>query len=934
MNQDDNPRPEERRVSLHGTWGFALDPNDRGVLEAWFSRPLLTDTIVIPGTTDEHRKGPANPACETKCLTRVHSYVGPAFYQREMAIPEAWRGKNLFFRIERTKHSTLWIDDRSVGTRDSLTTAHLYDVGAFLNPGMHRLTVRVDNANLPPVGDSHQTSEHTQTNWNGLLGSIELYAKDRCFIEDAQAYPDVAARQIRLSLKFNTACSGRLTVSAAAENSAREHRVRQIFDGVITNEHGRADVVLALGDEMQCWDEFNPALYRIVIQFTGADSEDTRNIQVGMRHFRAVNGQFQVNGRTTFLRGKHDACVFPLTGYAPMDKSEWTRVFGIAKSYGINHYRFHSWCPPKAAFEAADEIGIYMQPELPLWEFLGACNVDPMGDVEFRGSGDDSVLDARIRYLTAEGLRILKEFGNHASFCMFALGNELGGDLNLMASFVRRFRQEDPRHLYAHGSNNFIREPTKGPADDYWTTMMTGGHYSAGDFKPDSKGKEVRGSFCVHTHGHVNNRLSGTCTDYRGALSGVPMPVIGHEVGQYQMFPDFAEIRKYTGVLQARNLEVFKDNLEKAGMLDQANEFFRASGALSVLCYREDIEAALRTPGLGGFQLLDLQDFPGQGTALVGVLDAFMESKGFITPEAWREFCNDVVLLVKMDKYVWTRAETFAAELCLANYGRQDFPHPCMQWTLTSRDGIEIASGKTECAADSRVNPVRVGAIQIPLQNVACPQQLQLTVSLQGTDYRNRYPLWVHDDRLDADELCRSIRVAEVLDADTLAAVANGGRVLLLPQNGAVAHAVPGAFQSDFWCYPMFKKYNPPGTMGILCDPAHPALADFPTEFHSNWQWWRLLKNGCAMILDGLPRDLRPIVQVIDNFDRLHRLGVIFECRVGAGKLLVCSCNLLAQRSCPEARQLLASLVRYVKSDRFEPVCTINPDRLVSVIRL
>lgn len=908
-------------MKLCGTWHFDLDPEDKGVNEAWFKRSL-SDTIELPGTTDESRKGEENPVSDHLRLTRAHPYVGPAFYQKTIHISDKCHGKRLFFKIERTKPSTVWVNDSLIGERDSLCTPHLYDVTEHLVPGDHRITVRIDNANLPPVGDGHQTSEHTQTNWNGLLGKIELLVKDNCFIEDVQAYPDVPHRQVKLSLKTNIPCSGELSVSATAENSDLEHHLDQSFHGLTTDQEGLAEIIVGLGEKIQLWDEFNPTLYRLTLILQTDDSSDSRELLIGMRDFAVAGSQFQVNGHTTFLRGKHDACVFPLTGYAPMDTVEWKRVLGIAKSYGINHYRFHSWCPPKAAFEAADEIGIYMQPELPFWEYLGACNVDPMGDVEFRGSGDNSVLDERIRYLTEEGLRIFKEFGNHASFCMFALGNELGGDLDLMASFVKRFRQEDPRHLYAHGSNNFIREPTQGQADDYWTTMMTGGHYTRGDFKPDSKGREVRGSFCVHTHGHVNNHYPSSSHDFSNALEDVGVPVIGHEVGQYQVYPNFREISKYSGVLQARNFEVFRENLRKAGMIDLAEAFFRASGQLSVICYREDIETALRTPGFGGFQLLDLQDFPGQGTALVGILDAFMDSKGLITPEAWREFCNDVVVLAKFKKYTWTQNETLVIDPCVADYSKLSINNIPLCWSLQTPHGKIVASGRVSPINDT-ANPIPYERIEVPLGKVTCPQQLKLTISLEGTHYRNSYPVWVYG--ADVERICQSetVHTTQSFGRKAIKVLESGGSVLLCPNNQDIVASIPGAFQSDFWCYPMFKKYDPPGTMGILCNPDHPALMDFPTESHSNWQWWSLLKNGCAMILDDLPIDLQPIVRVIDNFERNHRLGVLFECRVGDGKLILCSCNLLGQQEYPEARQLLKSLLGYMISDAFNPTVKV-----------
>ena len=916
-------------LSLAGIWSFQLDPGNCGESGGWFSG-ALPDTISLPGTTDEHQKGEENPAREPHHLTRIYPYVGAAFYQRELTIPERCTGKSLFLRIERTKHSTVWVDNTRIGEEDSLCTPHVYEVTDALSPGTHRITVRIDNSNLPPVGDGHQTSAHTQTNWNGLLGAVDILVKDPCFIEDLQAYPDCSARQVRFRLKCNSACTCTLTVSASS-NAVRTHEISQRFQALTTDQDGMAEVTVNMGESMQLWDHFNPVLYRFDVTLHTADGMDRRRIMLGMRDFSTKGTQFQVNGRSIFLRGKNDCCVFPLTGYAPMDVSEWKRVMGITKSYGINHIRFHSWCPPGAAFEAADELGIYLQPELPVWEFLGECTVDPMGDVEFRGSGDNSVLDERIRYLTREGLRILNEYGNHPSFCMFALGNELSGDVQLMASMVRRFRQADPRHLYTQGSNNFIREPLPGPSDDYWTTMMTGGHYLAGDFKADSCGKQVRGSFSDASHGHVNGKFPGTRTDYTEALQGIGIPVIGHEVGQYQVFPSFAEIPKYTGVLRARNLEIFREKLEKAGMRHLANAFFSASGQASVICYREEIEAALRTPGFAGFQLLDLQDFPGQGTALVGILDAFMDSKGLITPEAWREFCDDVVLLARFEKYTWTRDEAFAVDLCVADYGAVPVGPAPLHWSLNQADGKVIASGQVIPTGED-ANPVPYGKVEVSLAGVTCPQRLALLLWMEKPALRNSYPIWVYpsDDNLTRES--DTVHTSRYLDRQTLDVMESGGTVLLCPGNEAFADAIPGSFQTDFWCYPMFKKYNPPGTMGILCDPEHPALAAFPTESHSNWQWWRLLKKGCAMILDDLPADLQPIVRVIDNFDRNHRLGVLFECRVGEGRLMVCSCDLLGQQVLPEARQLLISLRHYMTSDSFTPPSELPVSALKQVV--
>ena len=95
-----------------------------------------------------------------------------------------------------------------------------------------------------------------------------------------------------------------------------------------------------------------------------------------------------------------------------------------------------------------------------------------------------------------------------------------------------------------------------------------------------------------------------------------------------------------------------------------ADSFLLASGKLQALCYKADIEAALRTKNFAGFQLLDLHDFPGQGSAIVGVLNPFWESKGYVTPQEYSEFCNSVVPLARMSKFVFNSGDTLKADRC------------------------------------------------------------------------------------------------------------------------------------------------------------------------------------------------------------------------------------------------------------------------------
>jgi hypothetical protein len=907
--------PAAETLPLGGTWRFAMDTAKEGVHKQWF-RSSLPDTIRLPGTTEENGKGPPNERRTTDSWTHIYQTPGTAWYQRDVEIPSSWAGKQCTLTLERTKRTRLWVDSREIGEQDGICTAQVYDLGTAVAPGRHVLTIMVSTGPFPKgIGGHHLGG--MQGNWNGIIGRVDLTANDAVGIENVLVTPDVGAKKVRVRVTIGNragkACKGRLTIQATAWNTAAQHTpAEQVSAFSVAEKETCVEMDYLLGDGALLWDEFSPALYKLSVSLATSDGSaccDQREVDFGLREFRRQGSQFTVNGKTIFLRGTHNGCSFPLTGYPSMDAKEWVRLLRVAKSYGINHYRFHTWVPPEAALTAADMVGIYMQPELP-----------SQAGFAF---GEDREHDD---YCRAEGERILNAWGNHPSLVMLALGNEIGirrpANRQAMSGIVSHFRELDPTRLYAEGSNNNFSNPTVNSNDDYFTTFRTGQRKGA-----------VRGSFATVDAplGHVQAGPPCTQTDFRESLAGIGVPVIGHETGQYTVYPDFREIAKYTGVTRLRNYELFRDRLQSKGMLQQAHDFFRASGMLAVQCYREEIEAALRTPGFGGFQLLDIMDYQGQGTALVGILDAFMDDKRLIRPEEWRNFCCQTVPLVQMSKYTWTTAEAFAGQAEVAHYGPATIHAAVPQWSLLGASGERVTSGTLPTVDIPQGKLWKLGTIEFPLGQIKAPQKLTLELRLQGTPYVNRYPVWVYPAKVDTS-VPAAVTVRRLPDRETCRLLATGGTVVLLPKAGTLENCVGGGFATDFWCWPMFK--NTPGTMGILCDPSHPALAEFPTEFHSHWQWFYLTVNARPVILDDTPADYRPVVQVIDNLARNHKLGLIFEARSGGGKLLVCASDLLAMQERPEARQLLASLLRYAASERFRPTWELPIETLGKILAL
>ncbi len=921
LAQEVQPQDWQRdRLPLGGTWELLLDTTAARRGDARHGEHF-PEEVTLPGTLDESGKGFANTDSTYQHLSRLVTYEGPAWYRREVDIPENWAGKHIELVLERTKVTHVWVDDRPAGSSERIFTPQRYDLTGLLTPGRHTLTIVVDNdPSLVPVEGSHAYSENTQTNWNGIIGDLHLEAAGLLRIERVRVFPDIDANAVDVEVQIvngNTAgANATLRLVASLANDAGPSP--EAFDAPIAFSAADTTVIIRypLGPDAARWSEFSPSFYELgVIIRDGDRALDGVTTPFGLRRFDRRGTQFTINDVVTFLRGKHDAAVFPLTGYPPADTAAWGRVFRIARDYGINHFRFHSYTPPAAAFMAANTAGVYLQTELPIWYAFRAEDPEQMS------------------FMMEEGKRILDAYGNHPSFVMFALGNEISEDRDLLKQMVDGFRAHDPRPLYAQGANNRLWDPSYAEGDDFWVTFRTGTEQP--DFSTD-----VRGAISYldsDEAGIINSRYPSTDWNFAEANSRSPVPVISHENGQFSIYPNYEEMRKYTGVLRPWNLALFRRDLARAGMLDQADDFFRASGAFAVELYRADIEAAIRTPEFGGYQLLDLQDFPGQGTALVGILDAFMDSKGLIEPHAWRRFNDEAVLLAEMERYVWTDDEVFEATIKLANYRPGGVPAGSLTWTLSSAEG-DVASGALMVDGVAQGSLATVAQITADLSEARAPQKLTLSLSHAEADLVTEYPLWIYPAEIDAS-VPENLTVTRRLDDDAFELLQNGGRVLLLPEPGSVDSAsVGGQFITEFWNYGMFRglafQYGDPetdipvGTMGLLMDPEHALFRSFPTEFHSNWQWWPIVKASRPIILDPTPSEYRPIVQTIDNINRNYKLGTVFEYRVGDGRLLIASIDLPAIQEYPEARQFYASLLRYAASDEFLPTSAATPEFL------
>lgn len=921
-----------QEIDLSGTWKFQKDSLDRGITEKWFSADL-PETIQLPGSMAINGKGD-KVGHDTKWLGHITDttwfnnpnykpylneteflfpfwlipekhYYGMAWYQKEVNIPEHWKGDKIELYLERCHWETnVWIDDVNMGKQNSLGTAHRYAIPRNIEPGKHKITIAIDNRvkDIDVGANAHSISDHTQSNWNGIVGDIKLVAKNQISISSVQVYPDLNKKSVSVEVELdnytNNKQNAEVKVWARALNQSSEKNRKVLKKTFETS--GNTHIMVfeyEMGEDVLLWDEFNPNVYQLNVSVNSKAGTDVKKVNFGMREFGIADTHFQINGRATFLRGTLECAIFPKTGFPPTDIESWERIIKICKAHGLNHIRFHSWCPPKAAFDAADKLGFYYQVECGSWGgFIG-------GSV-----GDGKPLD---NWLYKEGEDILRAYGNHPSFCMMAYGNEPSGvnSTEYLREFVSHFREIDDRRLYTCAAG--------------WPQVDENDFHS---LLEDARLVSWSGPI----NSVINKEAPRTDYDWSKQINTFDKPVVTHEIGQWCVYPNLNEIEKYDGVLKATNFKIFKKSLDSHNMAHLSDSLLLASGKLQALCYKAEIEAALRTPKLGGFQLLDLHDFPGQGTALVGVLDAFWEEKGYISPEEYKRFCNETVPLARFKKRVFTSAENVEIDVEVSHFGEKKLTAVVPSWSIRNSEKQVVKKGVLK-TVDLDFQNTALGTIieNIPVSNA---EKFYFEVNVGG--FVNGWDFWVYPSKL--PDLNTDILVVDKLSKKALTKLENGGNVLLTVKKGSIKNGKGGevrvGFSPIFWNSP-WNGNSPPHTLGLLCDPNHPALSNFPTEYHSNWQWWDGMSHSNAISLEGFSRKPEPIIRIIDDWVTNRNLALIFEAKVGNGRLLVSGVDLLSNlKERPEARQLMYSLKKYMANNKFNPRVELVKDDILAIL--
>lgn len=957
------------RILLNGKWHVVLEDGTTGQMD-------------LPGTLDEngigHRDVGANQWHPDAVLgnaageidkdapiatrfTRRHTYEGEARISRKITVPD-YGTDRLFVLAERARALRLLVDGEAcaVFRQGTLSTPYIFELTGAA-PGEHEFTFLSDNSypGMPKAAICYSSAatDETQTNWNGILGECSMYTRPQNFIDSLRVYPravkkeeknkaggyvlDVCVELVpgakkvykdaKIILQSEALAAGELEdtqtlteiISCSGEGLTEAGTDKE--ENPKTMEIWFRD--LPLRENVKLWDEDEGNLYEMAVTLdNGISAEDKGGstaecrIRFGIRSFGDNgSGRLALNGRAIFLRGEANCAEYPETGHPPMTIPEWKEILLKYRSYGINCVRFHSHCEPEVAFTAADELGMLLQPELSNWN-----------------PKDAFATEESIRYYRTELTAILKTYANHPSFVMLTLGNELqarGEGRDQMQDLVRTAKQLDPTRLYANGSNTFYGEEGCDPESDFYTSQSC-------------KDVVIRGTFSG-MRGYINENYPSADHTYDAAMAEIrksyTKPVFSFEVGQFEVLPDFGELESFQGISDPVNLKLIRKRVEERGLLPVWKKYVEATGELSRLAYREEIEAAMRTRELSGISLLGLQDFPGQGTALVGMMNSHLEPKpyDFARPERFREFFQECRILVKLPHYTYEAGERLIAEVVAANFGKGNI-EGVFCWTLAEKKSVsengncepaEIKSKNTVIATgeDTEITICRpgsyteVGSLDIPLDFVE--KNTALTLKVRIGDCISAYPIWVY--RKTTPVCPKNVYETRVFDEQTRAVLQNGGRVYLSPDadKESLPYSIKTQFTTDFWSVGTFADQE--GGMGQLIDTEHPIFKEFPTDFHTDWQWW-IMASKRAVIL---PHPMKTIITEMDSYAFLRPMAQMIEFRCLKGKVLLSTMELHKSQQYPEVRALQASIYTYLSGENFEPAEEITEEELSMLVR-
>ncbi len=713
-------------VSLDGEWEIAMDPGLAGIADGWAdpanALPEAT-TATVPGCWAADGLGGEGPSLLTtpeQLPTRLRgSYVGPAWYRKSVRVPAGWRGKRVWLKIGGV-NSQGWFfaNGEFLGHIHSYCGACKFEITDLVEPGKPLMIAALVRNDVP--------SRKGLSNWlhrfGGLYRSVELEATPAVYIDDVYAVPEFDRRSVSLRVSVDGTTDGAV-LRANIRTTDGERAGEALVDAEAEHE-----LTVRLRP-FRPWSPTTPSLYIADVTL----EQDGRVIhgwseRFGVRKWEVRGTDLTLNNERFLVRGFGDDYIYPVTLSSSASHEAHRKHLSVAREFGFNYVRHHTHCENPEFFEAADELGIMVQPELPYY------------GPHASGGPDVSMPEADLREL-------YEHYRRYTSFSTYCTGNEghIGSPLD--AELYQLAKALDPTRLMLH---------------------QDGGHSS-----PENSDYAVPfGDLRLHHRGQVDTSRPAVLHEYQNLATPID--------------PYLA--KRYSGAVVApRPMESYLADLEQSGLSREwGDACLQAGKELQKQWQKWGIEAARRDAPLDGYIYWTLVDV-GKPSAQ-GLFDPFWQPKAS-TPEFFIRHNGETAVLAELgdDPPILGEGGTLNVTWIVSHFGAEPIDAR-LRWKLVA-NGKPLAKGESGPLHVAPGSVVDAGSDAIVMPRLKSAVKAQLTAQLAGTGIRNSWDVWLFPEVAESENGALFVRKMTVEALDRLA---EGGTVVVTDLSGSGPGYTPG----------------------------------------------------------------------------------------------------------------------------------------------
>ena len=810
--------------------------------------------------------------------TVLKSFLGSFSYRRQFTLTDLTGKISLYVGGVQNRLS-LWINGKYVGTHLGYSSEFELDIPCdCLRIGQNSITLTVSSNRLEgymsrPV--SGLTSRAANECTCGVYGDVELRIR-RSGIVDAWVTVSHNLTEIKVSLELSSPEKRDTPYLVSILDGERV--LKQSLASSNTTSLDFSTGGLAL------WTPESPKLYTLTV----TDGESTLTRTFGVRRLTVSGTQLMLNGKPYFFRGFCEHCYHPITIHPTRDEGYYENVIAHAKALGFNSIRFHTYVPPVEYMRAADRLGILIEVETP-----NNTTLDEWGD-------------------------IVKMSRRHTSVVAYSSGNEMVIDEDYIEHLRKAAR-------IVHEGTDSLFSPM--------SAMRGIEYHSFGDFKVDEpfthnpKRLEALGEFCdlynTYSLGLTSyNSVTGdpALLDYRNSI--YKKPLLTHEICIHGTYCDLSVEERYKGT-RIGETEMFssvREHLTERGLIDRADEYFKASVYWQKLLRKHCFETVRRAQTFAGYDFLgDIDTHWHTFGYSVGMMNEFYELKSPETVENVLRYNSDSILLADLpNPPIFDTGADIEIPILISCYGKR-IDGETLTVTLSYSNGVLLEKSAVTSARCGAISKLMTFNAKLPNSPTPVEMTLKAVLTQEGGVIENEWKLYAFPTPKEDDEGAPYTLSQGMTEDELIERLKKGERVVILGSS-------PFKYEGTSFQISLAGRTN--GHLATLLHDT-PLLLDFPKSEPIGWHLAPLLNGGKAVMLDIPSLPFEPMIEIATSYKNAHREGILFEYAVGEGKLLVCSANL----NNSVGRWLVGEIKRYASSDRFAPKIHLTAEELVSLIR-